>query len=157
MASQYEWHSYCSLTWKYDNQCFWDALWLYYSTSVYNYVGSFVQVTNWTLSQVIVQSRVELRNFQEVSRILHLAVIAALDCCLMETLLQQLYFEMSRKLVNQCKCYRWGVFSCMVLPNLDTNSREPWKLLALHFAGGSPLYACQYIRHYRGELLQRIS
>ena len=25
---------------------------LYYSTSVYNYVGTFVQVTNWTLSQV---------------------------------------------------------------------------------------------------------
>ena len=53
MASQYEWHSYCSSTWKYDNQCFWDAIWLYNSTSVYNYVGSFVQVTNWTLSQVL--------------------------------------------------------------------------------------------------------
>ena len=26
---------------------------LYYSTSVYNFVGTFVQVTNWTLSQVI--------------------------------------------------------------------------------------------------------
>ena len=25
---------------------------LYYSTCVYNYVGTFVQVTNWTLSQV---------------------------------------------------------------------------------------------------------
>jgi len=33
-------------------QCFWDAHLLYYSTSVYNYGGTFVQVTNWALSQV---------------------------------------------------------------------------------------------------------
>ena len=52
MASQYEWHSYCSSIWKYDNQCFWDALWLYYSTCVHNYGGTFARVTNWTLSQV---------------------------------------------------------------------------------------------------------
>ena len=52
MASQYEWHTYCSSIWKYDNQCFWDALWLYYSTCVYNYGGTFAQATNWTLSQV---------------------------------------------------------------------------------------------------------
>ena len=52
MASQYEWHSYCSLIWKYDKQCFWEALWLYYFTCVHNYGGTFAWVTNWTLSQV---------------------------------------------------------------------------------------------------------
>ena len=46
MASQFEWHSYCSSIWKYDNQCFWDALWLYYSTCVHNYGGTFARVTN---------------------------------------------------------------------------------------------------------------
>ena len=52
VARQYEWHSYCSSIWKYDNQCFWDALWLSYSTCVHNYGGTFAQVTNWTMSQV---------------------------------------------------------------------------------------------------------
>ena len=55
MASQYEWHSYCSSIWKYDNQCFWDALWLYYSTCVHNYGGTFAWVTNWTLKWMLPQ------------------------------------------------------------------------------------------------------
>ena len=46
------WCSYCSSFWKFDIQCFREAHLLYYSTSVYNYVGTFVQVTNWSLSQV---------------------------------------------------------------------------------------------------------
>ena len=53
MASQYEWHLYCSSIWKYDNQCFWDALWLYYSMCVHNYGGTLAQVRNWTLSQML--------------------------------------------------------------------------------------------------------
>ena len=47
------WCSYCSSFWKFDIQCFPEAHLLYYSTSVYKYVDTFVQVTNWTLSQVI--------------------------------------------------------------------------------------------------------
>ena len=48
------WCSYCFILWNFDYQCFWDAHLLYYSTSVYNYGGTFVQVTNWALSQVCV-------------------------------------------------------------------------------------------------------
>ena len=52
------WCSYCSSFYKYNIQCFLEAHLLYYSRSVYNYVGTFVQVTNWTLSQVCNQAQV---------------------------------------------------------------------------------------------------
>jgi len=52
MTSQYDWCSYCSTVWNFDNQYFWHAHRLYYSTSVDNYGGTFGWVTNWTLPQV---------------------------------------------------------------------------------------------------------
>ena len=62
MAKQYEWHSYCSSILKYDNQCFWDALWLYYSTVVLKWNAtdkiwdfSTTDVAIW-MKQSVVQS-----------------------------------------------------------------------------------------------------
>ena len=52
MTNQYDLCSYCSSIWKFDNQCFQDAGRLNYSTSINNYVGTFVWVTNHTLFQV---------------------------------------------------------------------------------------------------------
>ena len=48
---------------------FLDAHLLYYSTSVYNYVGTFVQVTIWTLSQVQFASLLASLNLRGTSTV----------------------------------------------------------------------------------------